>query len=248
VLDAVDWRVGADERWVLAGPNGAGKSSLLDVVAARAHPASGQVWVLGEQLGAVDVFALRPRIGAVGPGVSAAIPPRERVLDTVLTAAWGMTGRWREQYDPTDLDRAQWLLDRLGVGTMADRMIGTLSDGEHKRVLIARALMPDPELLLLDEPAAGLDLGAREELVALLSDLAADPTAPAIVLVTHHVEEVPLNFTHAMLLSQGRAVASGPIDQVITGAQLARAFGTPMTVGRFAGRFFAVAARRADQP
>lgn len=243
VVRDIAWTVRADERWVVIGPNGAGKSSLLDVVAARAHPAAGQAWLLGEQLGLVDVFELRPRIGLVGPGVVAAIQPGERVLDVVLTAAWGTTGRWREQYTRPDLDRAGDLLARFGAADLTERTFGTLSDGERKRVLVARALMPDPEILILDEPAAGLDLGARESVVALLSELAADPGAPAIVLVTHHVEEIPQQFTHAMLLSEGSVVAAGPVAEVVNGASLGRAFGMPIQVGRYAGRYFAVADR-----
>ena len=241
VVRDLDWQVAAGDRWVVIGPNGAGKSSLLAVVSAAAQPTSGDVWLLGERLGAVDVFDLRPRIGVVGPAVAAAIPAGERAQDAVLTAAWGMTGRWRERYDPRDVERAQFLLDSVGVAALATRAYGSLSDGERKRVLIARALMPDPELLVLDEPAAGLDLGAREGLVALLSRLAADPRAPAIVLVTHHVEEVPQAFTHAMLLAAGSVVAAGPVADVIRGGPLAATFGTPITVGSFRGRYFAVA-------
>lgn len=242
VVSDVTWRVGADERWVIIGPNGAGKSSLLDVVSARAHPTAGEVWLLGERLGLVDVFELRPRIGVVGTALAAAIPGRDSVLDVVLTAVWGMTGHWRERYDSVDAERAGALLEQMGIGALGQRRYGTLSDGERKRALLARALMPDPELLVLDEPAAGLDLGAREGLITLLSELAADPAAPAIVLVTHHVEEVPPQFTHAMLLAGGCVVAAGPVAEIIRGPQLSRAFGTPITVGRFAGRYFAVAA------
>ncbi len=243
VVRGVDWQVRGDQRWVLIGPNGAGKSSLLDVVSARAHPTGGEVWLLGERLGSVDVFDLRARIGVVGPSVAVSIPGGERVLDTVLTAAYGMTGRWRERYDEMDRARADGLLRRLGIGDLGRRTYGTLSDGERKRVLLARALMPNPELLVLDEPASGLDLGAREGLVAMLADLAADPAAPAVVVVTHHVEEIPQDFTHAMLLAEGGVVAAGPIGDVITGAALGAAFGAPVTVGRFAGRYFAVASR-----
>jgi iron complex transport system ATP-binding protein len=243
VVQDVSWTVRAGDRWVVIGPNGAGKSSLLDVVAARAQPAAGEAWLLGERLGLVDVFELRPRIGMVGPGVAAAIEPRERVIDVVLTAAWGTTGHWREQYAPVDVERAGDLLARFGAASLRDRAFGTLSDGERKRVLVARALMPDPEVLILDEPAAGLDLGARETVVAMLAALAADPTAPAIVLVTHHVEETPQQFTHAMLLSDGAVVAAGPLSEVITGSALGRTFGMPIQVGRYAGRYFAVASR-----
>lgn len=243
VVRGVDWTVRAGDRWVVIGPNGAGKSSLLNVISARAQPTAGETWVLGERLGLVDVFQLRPRIGVVGPAVAAAIAPRERVRDVVLTAAWGSTGHWREEYAAIDLERAHALLDWLGAGSLRDRAFGTLSDGERKRVLVARAMMPDPELLVLDEPAAGLDLGARESVVAMLAALAADRSAPAIVLVTHHVEEIPQQFSHAMLLSHGEVVAAGPLAEVVTGAALGRTFGMPIQVGRYAGRYFAVATR-----
>lgn len=243
VVRAVDWTVTSDQRWVVLGPNGAGKSSLLDVVAARAHPAAGEVRVLQEQLGLTDVFTLRPRIGMVGPASTKLIPHHEEVSNVVLTASWGVTGRWRESYQRVDLERAARLLATLGVGHLAGRQFGTLSDGESKRVLVARALMPDPEILVLDEPTAGLDLGAREDLVERLSHLAADPAAPAIVLVTHHVEEIPPNFTHAMLLAAGEVVASGPLPEVIRGGPLSATFGVPLTVGRFGQRFFATVVR-----
>lgn len=243
VVRAVDWTVKSDQRWVVLGPNGAGKSSLLDVIAARAHPTAGDVQILQEQIGLTDVFALRPRIGMVGPASTGLIPAHEEVIDVVLTAAWGIAGRWRESYQEVDLQRAAWLLATLGVGDLAGRRFGTLSDGESKRVLIARALMPDPEILVLDEPTAGLDLGAREDLVSRLSDLAADPAAPAVVLVTHHVEEIPPNFTHAMLLADGEVVATGPLPEVIKGAPLSAAFGVPLTVGRFGPRYFATVVR-----
>lgn len=242
VVDDLTWLVAPGQRWVIIGPNGAGKSSLLDVVSARAHPTRGEAELLGETLGLVDVFALRPRIGVVSTRVASALGDAEQVRDVVRTSVYGMTGRWREDYDQADVARAEALLAQLGIAELAGRRFGTLSDGERKRALIARALMPDPELLVLDEPAAGLDLGAREQLVGLLGELAADVAAPAIVLVTHHVEEVPLGFTHAMLLREGRVVAAGPVEQVLTGAQLGRAFGVPITVGRFHGRFFAVTA------
>jgi iron complex transport system ATP-binding protein len=242
VVDAVDWQVRADERWVLLGPNGAGKSTLLSVVAGRAHPTSGTASVLGGRLGRIDLAELRTRVGLTGTSVSEQLPPAEPARDVVLSAAYGMAGRWRERYDEVDLQRADRLLATLGAAALAGRRFGTLSAGERKRVLIARALMPDPELLVLDEPAAELDLGGREELVHRLSALAADPDGPAIVLVTHHVEEIPPGFTHAMLLREGAVVAAGPIPEVIRGGPLSEAFGIPLRVGRFGDRYFATAA------
>ncbi len=242
LIDKVDWRVHADERWVVLGPNGAGKTTLLNLVSARLHPSRGSVHVLGEKIGRVDVFELRTRIGMASVAVHDRIPPDERVLDVVLTAAWSVVGRYRESYEAQDEQRARTLLDQLGVLGFAERLYGTLSEGERKRVQIARALMTDPELLLLDEPAAGLDLGGREDLVRRLSELATDPGAPAMVLVTHHVEEIPTGFTHGLLLREGSVVAAGPMAETITGEHLSKAFGLPLQVAYQDGRFTARAA------
>lgn len=242
LLDQVDWQVELDERWVVLGPNGAGKTTLLNLAAGRAHPTDGVMRVLGEQLGTVDVFELRPRVGLSTAALAEAMPGDETVADAVVTAAWAVVGRWRESYDPVDQDRARMLLAQLGVEALADRRYSTLSEGERKRVQIARALMTDPELLLLDEPAAGLDLGARERLVSDLSQMALDADAPATVLVTHHVEEIPPGFTHAMLLSQGAVVKTGLLGDVITSQNLSKAFGSPLRVEQHGGRFAAYAA------
>ncbi len=236
----IDWRVELDERWVLLGPNGAGKTTLLNLAAARLHPTRGTVDVLGERLGRVDVFELRTRIGLATVGLHDRMPPEETALDVVVTAAWSVVGRHREAYDPVDLRRARGLLHQFGVTELADRRYGTLSEGERKRVQIARALMTDPELLLLDEPAAGLDLGGREDLVRRLAELAADPDAPATVLVTHHVEEIPPGFTHALLLREGGVVAAGLLTDTVTSDNLSKTFNLPLRVeyrdGRFAAR------------
>ena len=242
LIDKIDWRVELDERWVILGPNGAGKTTLLNLVSARLHPTRGVVRVLGEKLGRVDVFELRTRIGLASVAVHDRIPPEETVLDVVVTAAWSVVGRYRESYDPLDERRARGLLDQFGVLGLADRLYGTLSEGERKRVQIARAMMTDPELLLLDEPAAGLDLGGREDLVRRLSELANDPDAPATVLVTHHVEEIPPGFSHALLLRDGSVVAAGLVGATITSENLSKTFGLPLTVGYQDGRFTARAA------
>ena len=242
ILDSVSWTVNEDERWVVLGANGAGKTTVLQIAGAQVHPTSGVAGVLGEVLGTVDVFELRPRIGQASSAIADRIPRGERVRDVVVSAAYAVIGRWREEYDELDHERAEALLTRLGAGHLLDRTYGTLSEGERKRALIARALMTDPELLLLDEPAAGLDLGAREDLVATLGALAADPIAPALVLVSHHVEEIPSSFTHVLMLRHGRVVAAGPIETTLNDETLTSTFETPLTVARTDGRF---SARRA---
>nr|WP_244879731.1 ABC transporter ATP-binding protein [Micromonospora aurantiaca] len=238
----VDWRVELDERWVVLGPNGAGKTTLLNLAAGRLHPTSGVAHVLGERIGRTDVNELRTRIGLSTATLAERIPAEERVVDVVVTAAWSVVGRWRESYDRTDEVRAAALLRQLGVGHLTDRTYGTLSEGERKRVQIARALMTDPELLLLDEPAAGLDLGGREDLVARLAELAYDPDAPAMVLVTHYVEEIPPGFTHALLLREGAVVAQGLLADVLTADNLSKTFGLPLVVTRSGDRWAARAA------
>ncbi|MFZ2530020.1 MAG: ABC transporter ATP-binding protein [Rhodococcus sp. (in: high G+C Gram-positive bacteria)] len=239
LVGPVTWKVELDERWVVLGPNGAGKTSLLRVAAAETFPTSGTASVLGERFGRTDLSELRPRIGMSSSALANRVPFDEKVSDLVVSAGYGVLGRWREKYDTIDIERATEMLESLGAEHLTDRMYGTLSEGERKRVLIARALMTDPELLLLDEPAAGLDLGGREELVARLATLAADPDAPATVLITHHVEEIPPGFTHAMLLKEGRVVSQGLIDEVITAANLSDAFSQSITLDRVDGRFFA---------
>jgi iron complex transport system ATP-binding protein len=196
-------------------------------------------YVLGERLGRVDMSELRSRVGLSSSALAQRIPGHELVRDLVVSAGYAVLGRWRERYEDVDYHRAVDMLESLGAEHLADRAYETLSEGERKRVLIARALMTDPELLLLDEPAAGLDLGGREELVARLTDLAADPDAPALVLVTHHVEEIPLGFSHCMLMSEGRVVAAGLLTDVLTGENLSAAFGQAITVDVIDGRYFA---------
>lgn len=241
LLDGIDWQVGEGERWVVMGPNGAGKTTLLQLAGARLHPTRGVVGILDEVMGAVDVFELRPRIGFASAALAAQVPEQETVLDVVVTASYGVTGRWREEYERLDERRAFRLLDTWGVSRFMNRPFGSLSEGERKRVQIARALMADPELLLLDEPAAGLDLAGREDLVRRLSELARDEDAPAMVLVTHHLEEVPPGFTHAMLLRDGAVVSSGVIGEVLTEENLGAAFGVELRVSEENGRYGAVA-------
>jgi iron complex transport system ATP-binding protein len=239
LLEGIDWAVDESDRWVVIGPNGAGKTTLLQILAAQLHPTTGVVALLGEKLGSVDVFELRPRIGLTSAALADRLPRSEKVSDVVVSASYAVLGRWREEYDEMDHRRAGALLDELGIGHLVDRTFGTLSEGERKRVQIARALMTDPELMLLDEPAAGLDLAGREQLVRSLGDIAAHASAPAIVLVTHHVEEIPPGFTHVLLLRQGRMVSAGPIDEALTSETLTQAFGLPLHLHRNGRRYAA---------
>ena len=239
LVGPVTWVVELDERWVVIGPNGAGKTSLLRMAAALEHPSSGTAYVLGERLGRVDMSELRSRVGLSSAALAQRIPDDETVRDLVVSAGYSVLGRWRETYDDVDYERAVDMLESVGAEHLAERTYGTLSEGERKRVLIARALMTDPELLLLDEPAAGLDLGGREELVARMSDLAADPDAPALVLVTHHVEEIPPGFSHCLILSEGAVVASGLLGDVLTAENLSTAFGQSIALDVIDGRYFA---------
>jgi len=239
LLDRVDWVVDESDRWVIIGPNGAGKTTLLQILAAQLHPSSGLAEVLGEVLGSVDVFELRPRIGVASAALADRIPRGERVADVVMSAAYAVLGRWRENYELADLERAVELMNQLRVGQLAYRTFGTLSEGERKRVQIARALMTDPELLILDEPAAGLALGGREDLVATLSVLVLDEFAPATVLVSHHVEEIPPGFTHALMLHAGQVVAAGPLPHVMTEQVLSETFGMQLALDERDGRYSA---------
>lgn len=242
ILDHVSWSVDGDQRWVILGPNGAGKTTMLQLAAAMIHPTSGTVNVLDDVLGSTDLFELRPRVGFASTALARRIPARETVLDVVLTAAYAVTGRWNEDYDEVDTRRARRVLSEWRLDALAARAFGDLSDGEQKRVQIARSVMTDPELLLLDEPAASLDLGAREELLHILGGYASAPTAPAIVMVTHHVEEIPLGFTHALILKAGSVHAAGPIAEVLTADILGRAFGMSLVVEARDGRYAARAA------
>jgi iron complex transport system ATP-binding protein len=239
LVGPITWSVELDERWVIIGPNGEGKTSLLRIAAAMEHPSSGTAHVLGERLGRVDTFELRSRVGLSSSALAQRVPGGELVRDLVVSAGYAVMGRWREKYDEVDYHQAVEILESVGAEHLADRTYGTLSEGERKRVLIARSMMTDPELLLLDEPAAGLDLGGREELVARLADLAADPDSPALVLVTHHVEEIPPGFTHCLILAEGQVVDSGLLPDVLTAQNLSNAFGQSIAVDVIDGRYFA---------
>ncbi|WP_375400389.1 ABC transporter ATP-binding protein [uncultured Amnibacterium sp.] len=239
ILNRLDWTVDSAERWVVLGPNGAGKTTLLQLAAAQLHPTRGTVTVLDQRIGGVDLFELRPRIGFASTAMARRIPKEESVLDVVLTAAYSVTGRWSEQYEEIDVRRAQRVLAEWRLDALGNRRFGDLSDGEQKRVQIARAVMTDPELLLLDEPAASLDLGSREELLQLLGGYASMAGAPGMVMVTHHVEEIPVGFTHALLIRGGAVVAAGPIPETITSEQITETFGLPVEITRAGDRYAA---------
>jgi len=239
ILDSVTWSVDDDQRWVILGPNGAGKTTTLQIAAALLHPTSGTAEVLEEPLGGTDLFELRPRIGFASSAMARRVPRTEKVVDVVMTAAYSVTGRWNEEYDELDERRAQRVLGEWKLAHLADRTFGTLSDGEQKRVQIARAVMTDPELLLLDEPASSLDLGAREELLQLLGGYASASDSPAIIMVTHHVEEIPRGFTHVLLLRDGGIVAAGPLAEALTSQTLSTTFGLDIELTERDGRYAA---------
>ena len=239
ILGPLNWQVLEGERWVILGPNGAGKTTLLQICSSLIHPTTGEINILGEKLGKVDVFELRTRIGLTSSALVEQLPADELVMDVVLTAAYAMLGRWQEKYDLWDESRAMALLTALDVRELGERLFGSLSEGEKKRVQIARALMADPELLLLDEPASSLDLGGREDLLRRIESLSKDPLAPATVIVTHHIEEIPVGTTHALLLREGAVVAQGEVASVITDQNLTQAYGLAITVQTEGGRFFA---------
>ncbi|MDO4242018.1 MAG: ABC transporter ATP-binding protein [Microbacteriaceae bacterium] len=242
ILDGLTWQVDSAERWVVLGPNGAGKSTILKIAGFFEYPTSGTVEILGNRLGRVDVFEVRSSVGFAASTQERRIPATETVLDCVLTAAHSVTGRWREKYDSLDERRAARVLAEWGLSDLADRQFGSLSDGERKRVLIARAVMTDPELLLLDEPAASVDLGGRELLLQTLAGFAQSPYCPGMIMVTHHVEEIPPGFSHALLLgSDGRVQAQGRLEDVLTSQHLSAAFGVPLEITQQNGRFFSYA-------
>jgi iron complex transport system ATP-binding protein len=246
LLDDIAWRVRSGERWVLLGPNGSGKTTLISVAATYLWPSRGSVALLGQILGTVDVRELRRRIGIVSASLEARIPRQISALGVVVAGATGAIAPWWDRPGAATREKALQLLATVGCANLADRRFELLSSGERQRVQIARALMLDPALLLLDEPAAGLDLGAREQLATLLSELNASPVLAATVVVTHHVEEISRGTTHALVLRSGRVVAAGPVAETISADVLSRAFDIPLEVSRFRGRFTAQARARVD--
>ncbi len=237
MLDAIDWTVRAHERWAVLGRNGCGKTSLIRIASLYLHPSDGTVDVLGQRLGRTDVRTLRTRIGLTSSSLADQLRPALTAHEVVLTARFGALEPWWHRYDTADHARADAQLERLGVSWLAERELGTLSSGERQRVLIARTLMNDPGIILLDEPTAGLDLGGREELVGALAALATDPTSAPVVLVTHHVDEIPPGFTHVLLLKDGRTLAAGPIVATLTADALSECFEVDLTLERRGQRY-----------
>ncbi|USR78688.1 ABC transporter ATP-binding protein [Arcanobacterium pinnipediorum] len=239
ILSDVSWHVNEGEHWVILGPNGAGKTTLVSLISGWSLPTTGTVEIIGETTTDTDLRELKSMVGVASAGIDARISGREKVLDVVRTAAYGRSATWTEDYDAEDSDRARGLLATLGVESLAERGFARISSGERKRVGIARALMPDPEILILDEPLAGLDFGGREQLIVTLEDLARAPYSPVMVMVTHHVEEIPQGFTHALLVKDGRVFAAGEIPSVITEANISELFGLPAQLSHANGRYFA---------
>ncbi len=232
ILDDINWTVSAGERWLILGANGSGKTTLVRIASMYEHPSSGSVHVLGETLGSTDVRVLRRRIGVMSAAIGAQLRPALSAQDVVVTARYAALEPWWHTYTDADYARARECLARMGVGHFAARSLGTLSSGEQQRVLLARSLMNEPGLVLLDEPSARLDLGGREQLVRALAELTLDPAAPPLVLVTHHVDEVPPGMTHAMLLREGTVLSAGGIDDVLTAEALSECFGMSLTLER----------------
>lgn len=232
IIAPLDWTVRRNERWLVLGANGSGKTSLVRMCALYEHPSSGRIDVLGEQLGRTDVRLLRQRIGYMSAAMAAQIRPDLSCVDVVKTARYAALEPWWHRYDEHDEARARECLHQMGVGRFADRMLAQLSSGEQQRVLLARTLMNDPGVVLLDEPSARLDLGGREQLVAALAELTTDPEAAPLVLVTHHLDEVPPGMTHVLLLRDGEVVAKGPIERALSARTLSDCFGLPLSLER----------------
>jgi iron complex transport system ATP-binding protein len=246
ILHDIDWEVRDGERWIVLGPNGSGKTSLVRIASFQTHPTKGTVVVLGQELGRVNIWKLRNRIGLASSALADQLRPTLTALDVVVTAKNGALEPWWHRYDDADHAAATACLERMGVAHFAAREFGTLSSGERQRVLLARTLMGSPGVILLDEPSAGLDLGGREGLVRSLADLAADPDAPPVVFVTHHVEEIPPGFTHLLLLRDGTIAWRGALDEGLTSAALSDLFGLPLRLRHADGRYSAVAVEAAE--
>ena len=239
ILSDVTFEMNFKDHLVIFGPNGAGKSSLVEIAAGFQFPTRGEVEILDQTMGRVDLSQLRLSIGYAGPRLSMMMEPAEKVIDAVLSAAWGVVGRWQETYSEYDMLRANQVIDLMGMKDFKDRTFGFLSAGEKKKVEIARALMNDPELLILDEPAASLDLPAREDLILQLNKLINSGLSPAILMVTHHLEEVPSGFNRALLLHKGRVFSQGAVDETLSAENLSSLYQMQIKVWQADGRRFA---------
>jgi len=224
ILADLTWEVHALERWVLLGPNGSGKTTLLRVAGAQLRPSKGTVYILGERIGASDLRQIRKRVGFMSPALGRQLRTDETILEVVLSGRYAALETWWNGYSPDDYKRASYVLDDLGISRLADRTYGVISEGERQLVLLARTLMADPELLLLDEPVASLDMGARKRFLTQLERMANDLQAPPYVLVTHRLEEIPKGTTHVGLLKEGRLLAAGLLEQTLTDELLAQCF------------------------
>jgi iron complex transport system ATP-binding protein len=232
ILAPLRLTVTSSQRWLVLGANGSGKTTLLRISALYEHPSSGTVDVLGERLGRTDIRVLRRRVGYLSAALTAQIRPELTALDVVRTARYAALEPWWHTYTAADDADAQRALERMDVGWAADRPVGVLSSGEQQRVLLARTLMNDPGLLVLDEPSARLDLGGREQLVRALGELTTDPDAAPMLLVTHHLDEAPPGMTHCLMLRNGHVTAAGPIDDVLHSESLSDCFGLPLQLDR----------------
>lgn len=243
VLRNLDWTVRSGEHWVVLGPNGSGKTTAARLASLRLHPTSGVVRVLGVELGRADIRPLLGRVGYAAASLADQLRPSLSAMDVVMTAKHGALEPWWHDYDDADRENARERLRRIGIESLAEQSFGTCSSGEKQRILIARALMTEPDLLILDEPTAALDLAGREQFVATLDRLASTPDAAPMVLITHHVDEIPSSFTHCLLMADGTSLHAGPIDEVMTSVNLSETFGLVLDLDRRDGRWVAWARR-----
>jgi iron complex transport system ATP-binding protein len=232
ILDEVSLSTEPEQHWLVLGANGSGKTTLLRIAAMYEHPSSGTVTVLGETFGKTDVRQLRRRVGYASASLASDFRVELTALDVVVTAKYAALEPWWHTYTDDDRDQARNCLERMGVGPYAHRTLATLSSGEQQRVFLARTLMNDPGVILLDEPSARLDLGGREQLVGALTDLTEIEGGPPFVLVTHHVDEIPQGVTHALLLRNGRVISQGPIDEALSTESLSECFDMPLQLER----------------
>lgn len=246
ILSGISFAIASGERWVVLGPNGAGKSSLFSIASAQTRPSSGVVQIFGQTLGHCDMRRLRKRIGISSDSIRAQIRNDLTAQEVVLTGRYGDLAPWWNTYSGRDLEKAVSLLNLAGVGHLSGHLFGTLSAGESQQILIARALMMDPELLFLDEPTSGLDLGARERFLSRLALIVNRHRALPLLMITHHVEDIPASTTHALMLKGGAVVASGEADKVLTDDNLSAVFDYPLVIEKNGGRYRAGYGKSAD--